>query len=481
MYSPKTISKPLREGQHFDQSLGGVAGFFENMRVNTQALINTNLETEKNIHGTVLPVIERLHKEIKNKSKELASGAQKGAKDVEKARNTTQKQIELLGQHTAAFESAGAKSHSHDDPYIIRRGVIHRLNKQVMEENNHRNDLIAVQTNFQVFEAHVIRVIQEAMEAFNTFAGGQAEKVRALYSDMLGAAQRIPSDFEWNAFLARSKDVLINPNEDPRSVSGIQFANMNHASTKALIEGSLERKSRNKLSWGTHTGYYVVTPSKFLHEFKDDDDLRADPKPELSIYLPDAVVGAPNGEKFSVKGKDRSGNMGGKLAGTSELSFKAHSPAEAQKWFEIIRGVQGATGPAPVTSPTPSPPAVLQDDKKLEAAAVPAAAAAAAAPEKPTVVTQHQGQEAGKHSILGTGGLERETETDITPGVTGAATTASPVAVSPTSPTATTTAPSSAVDTKPPVGSIDTAVVSPTAPASAVPTSAKDEKAPLSN
>lgn len=451
------------------------------MRVNTQALVNTNLETEKNIHGTVLPVIERLHKEIKNKSKELASGAQKGAKDVEKARNTTQKQIELLGQHTAAFESAGAKSHSHDDPYIIRRGVIHRLNKQVMEENNHRNDLIAVQTNFQVFEAHVIRVIQEAMEAFNTFAGGQAEKVRALYSDMLGAAQRIPSDFEWNAFLARSKDVLINPNEDPRSVSSIQFANMNHASTKALIEGSLERKSRNKLSWGTHTGYYVVTPSKFLHEFKDDDDLRADPKPELSIYLPDAVVGAPNGEKFSVKGKDRSGNMGGKLAGTSELSFKAHSPAEAQKWFEIIRGVQGATGPAPVTSPTPSPPAVLQDDKKLEAAAAPAAAAAAAAPEKPTVVTQHQGQEAGKHFILGTGGVERETGTDITPGVTGAATTASPVAVSPTSPTATTTAPSSAVDTKAPVGSIDTAVVSPTTPASAVPTSAKDEKAPLSN
>lgn len=32
----KTISHPLREGAHFDQGLGGVAGFFENMRVNTQ-------------------------------------------------------------------------------------------------------------------------------------------------------------------------------------------------------------------------------------------------------------------------------------------------------------------------------------------------------------------------------------------------------------------------------------------------------------
>ena len=32
----KTVSQPVKEGRHFDQGLGGVAGFFENMRVNTQ-------------------------------------------------------------------------------------------------------------------------------------------------------------------------------------------------------------------------------------------------------------------------------------------------------------------------------------------------------------------------------------------------------------------------------------------------------------
>lgn len=447
----KTISKPLREGQHFDQSLGGVAGFFENMRVNTEALVNTNLETEKSIKGSVLPVIERLHKEIKHKAKELAHGASKGAKEVEKARNTTQKQIELLGQHTASFESTGGKAHSHDDPYVIRRGVIHRLSKQVMEENNHRNDLIAVQTNFKVFEAHVIHVIQEAFEAFNTFAGGQAEKVRALYADMLGAAQRIPPNFEWKAFSTRSKDILIDPNEDPRTVESIQFPNMDHSSTKALIEGSLERKSRNKLSWGYSTGYYVVTPSKFLHEFKDSDNLRNDPKPELSIYLPEAIIGAPNGDKFNVKGKDRSGSMGGKLVGSSELAFKAHTPAEAQKWFDIIRNVTGATGPAPPTTPSP----VLEDNKTLEAAAV----AAVPANEKPTILTENlKAQEAGI-----TGKDEVASPTLVSPqsaGTTGATTSAQPVSKTST---------------------IDTAVASPTAAQASVPTSAKDEKAPVTN
>ncbi|OHW98594.1 PH domain-containing protein [Colletotrichum incanum] len=382
----KVISHPLKEGHHFDQSLGGIAGYFENMRSNTQAIINTNLETEKSIKGSVLPVLERLHKEIKHKGKELAHGAQKGAKEVEKARNTTQKHIELLGQQTAAFESAGGKMHGSDDPYVVHRGVLHRLHKQVLEENNNRNDLIAVQNNFEAFEAHVIEVVQQAMEAFIQLTGGQAEKTRALYSDMLGAIQRVPADLEWKGFVSRSGDRLVNPNDPPRSVESVSFPNMDHSAVKPLIEGSLERKSRNKLSWGYSTGYYVVTPAKFLHEFKDSDNARVDPKPELSIYLPEAVIGAPNGNKFNVKGKDKSKSISSKLTGSSELAFQAHTPADAQKWFEIIKNVAGATGPAePTSAPTSAPtsPVVGSDEK------MPAIAPAA------TTQSGHSVQEAG--------------------------------------------------------------------------------------
>lgn len=371
----KTISKPLREGQHFDTSLGGVSGFFDNMRANTQALINTNLETEKNIKGSVLPVLDRLHKEIKNKAKELATGAQKGAKEVEKLRGITQKHIEMLGQHTAAFEATGGRLNAAEDPYVLNRGVIYRLNKQVAEENNHRNDLISVQANFETFEAHVIQVIQQAMQAFNLYASGQAERVSALYGDMLSAAQRIPLDMEWKSFKQRFGDILVDPKEPPRSVESITFPNQDHQSTHAVIEGTLERKSRNKLNWGTQTAYYVVTPSRFLHEFKDTDNIRRDPVPELSIYLPDAVIGAPNGDKFTIKGKDRGKSMGSILAGSSELHFTAHSPDEAEKWFYIIRDVAGsahANQPSSLpTSPTVASPV---STKKIDGATSPAAA-----------------------------------------------------------------------------------------------------------
>ncbi|OTA98646.1 hypothetical protein M426DRAFT_69343 [Hypoxylon sp. CI-4A] len=395
----KTISHPLKEGAHFDQGLGGVAGFFENMRVNTQAMINSNAETEKTLKGSVLPILERLHKEIKAKHKEVTHGAEKGAKEIEKARNTTQKHIELLGQHTAAFESTGGKMTPNDDPYVIQRGVLHRLNKQVIEENNHRNDLINIQDGFKAFEAHVIQTVQSAIDGLNQVAGGQAEKTRVLYTDMLGAAQKIPPDFEWNGFLNRDGHRLVDPNEAPRSVEQLVFPNQNHNATKALIEGSLERKSRNKLSWGTQSGYYVVTPSKYLHEFKDDDNLRHDPKPELSIYLPDSVIGAPSGEKFHLKGKDKSKSFSSKLAGTSELHFQAHSAAEAQKWYDAIRVAAGATGAAYESQPSSANNSVSEAKKP----SLNTAAATAAGKE----------QEAGI-----TGGDTVTSPTEISPSVT---------------------------------------------------------------
>jgi hypothetical protein len=91
------------------------------------------------------------------------------------------------------------------------------------------------------------------------------------------------------------------------------------------------------------TNYYVVTPSKFLHEFKTDDDFAKDPVPELSLYLPDCMVGAVSGQKFNVKGKDVSkGKLGSSFSMSHEIQFKAHTPQAANQWWDIIRQAAGS-------------------------------------------------------------------------------------------------------------------------------------------
>ncbi|KXT14728.1 hypothetical protein AC579_6380 [Pseudocercospora musae] len=335
----KTVSHPLKEGHHFDQNLGGVAGMFDNMRSNTQGLVNLHNETSASLKGSVLPIFERLHSEIKNKTKELSKGAGKGSKAVDKARNTSQKHIELLGQHTAAFDSHGGSVKASEDPYILQRQVYHRLNKQVIEENNNREDMLAVQNSFAQFEAHILQTFQQGMAQFNQIVAQQAESTRTMYGDMLGNIQRIPPDFEWNGFVKRNIGTLIDPNGAKRTVESIRFANQDHKATHPLIAGSLERK---KMLKRYDAGYYVVTPSKYLHEFKSDDDFAKDPSPENSLYLPDCMIGAVDGVKFNVRGKDTSGNaLINKMGRAHEFAFKAHTPSDAQKWHSIIASVAG--------------------------------------------------------------------------------------------------------------------------------------------
>jgi len=351
----KTVSHPLKEGHHFDQSLGGVAGLFDNIRSNTQGISNSHNETAKTLKGSVLPIFERLHSEIKNKTKELTKGAGKGAKAVDKARNTSQKHIEYLGQHTAAFDSSAGGVKAHDDPYILQRQVYHRLNKQVIEENNNREDMLSVQNSFAQFEAHVLGTFQNGLSQFNSVMQNQTEQTRNMYGDMLGTSQRIAPDFEWNGFVKRNGGLLIDPSAPKRTVESIGFANQDHRATQPLIAGSLERKGK-MLSKYT-TSFYVVTRSKYLHEFKTDDDFSKDPAPENSLYLPDCLIGAVDGVKFNVKGKDASkGALASKMAMSHEFAFKAHTPQDAQRWHDTIASVAGqTTNERPETSAPTSP------------------------------------------------------------------------------------------------------------------------------
>jgi len=369
----KTVNSPLKQGHHFDQNLGGVAGLFENLRSNTQGISNSNAETAKTLKSSVLPIFERLHSEIKNKTKELTKGAGKGGKAVDKARNTSQKHIELLGQHTAAFDSAGSNIKASDDPYILQRGVYHRLNKQVQEENNNRDDMLAVQNNFSTFEAHVLQVFQQGLNQFNQVVANQAEQTRNMYGDIVGTAQRIPPDFEWNGFVKRNAAILIDPSAPKRTVENIGFANQNHKSTQPMIAGSLERQSGLLKKYDT--SFYVVTPSKYLHEFKTDDDFAKDPSPENSLYLPDCLIGAVDGVKFNVRGKDSSGGMSSALARSKEYKFKAHTPADAQKWHSVIASVAGQTTNEVPDSSAPSSPAVGgSESRQVSGAGLPPAA-----------------------------------------------------------------------------------------------------------
>ena len=149
--------------------------------------------------------------------------------------------------------------------------------------------MIAVQNSFAQFEAHVLGTMQTAMGQFNQIVGNQCEQVRTMYGDITSTVQRVPADLEWNGFVQRNNSLLIDPSAPPRNIQNVSFPNQGHKSTQPLIAGSLEKKG--KLLKKYDTSYWVVSPAKYMHEFKTDDDFAKDPVPETSLYLPDCVIG----------------------------------------------------------------------------------------------------------------------------------------------------------------------------------------------
>jgi hypothetical protein len=100
-----------------------------------------------------------------------------------------------------------------------------------------------------------------------------------------------------------------------------------------------------------------VTPSKYMHEFKSDDDFAKEPSPETSLYLPDCMIGAVDGVKFNVKGKNSGKGMLAKMSMGHEYQFRAHTPQDAIKWHDIIASQAGVTTQEAPISPVNEAPA----------------------------------------------------------------------------------------------------------------------------
>ena len=286
---------------------------------------------------------------------------------MEKARGSTQKQIELLAQQAASFDAAAhAKIEQQNDPYIIRRFINNRLYKQVQEENNNRQDILAVQNSFQQFESHVLRTLQGSLEQYFQVMNSQINRQSAMNADTLGNFQRIPADYEWVNFAVRSSHILVDPDAPPRTLSNITFPNDEHRSTKPLIDGYMERKSRNLVK-GYNTGYFVISPALYLHEYKDTDDFRHEPSPELSFYLPDCIVGSQEGVKFGFRGKDVSSNKVGNAFHTNmDMNFKARSTTDAEKWFAIIKDAHLGSAHGHTKAGTAAAPVPVTNNEQTE-------------------------------------------------------------------------------------------------------------------
>ncbi|KAK9353932.1 hypothetical protein V1505DRAFT_367593 [Lipomyces doorenjongii] len=327
---PQNGDKPAREG---------ISGGFFAIREKSEVLINASTEAEKTIKSTVIPHVDRLSHDIKEHIRGLKSNGFKGVKDVERARGLTHKQIELLGQHTSSFGVFSGKPDTLKDPYIIYRGVLCKLDSQIMKENIQTDTLLSIQRDFKTFESHIVGGIHQMFKLIDQTQNTFWDFQRECYGAITTAFTNIPQEFEWDQFVASNKHILADETAPKRSIDRVKFANQDHESTRSLIEGVIQRKSTMAFSKTYNSAYYVVTPSKFLHQFASKDYVQS-PEPEFSIYLPDANIGAmypkeTGKNKFKITAKDALKTISTKHT----FEFKTSTYDDLVKWWNVIHDV----------------------------------------------------------------------------------------------------------------------------------------------
>lgn len=340
---------PLHEGNQFLPE-GGWQSILYDTREQTRAMADHHTAFAHSITHSVLHTLNHVKVDIKNFLTDLEGEPSSLANQVGKHRDESTHLISHLAQGIAHSKSNPHALTAKDDPVLVHRQVEVQLKDQLNFENSLTRIMIEYQKKAFEVEKRINIDIQTAVKEFESARTKAEEATNKEWKTIHNLITQLEPDLEWNEFAQRSGH-LIPEDIAMRDPTKIVFPGQNDETTKPVKIGFLERKKRFTKNY--KEGYYVLTPSGYLHEHKSSDPTKHG-EPEMSIFLPNCILGptAPVGAKsfkWHVEGKRNTsgGHHVGSLRkvrnslhiGRKEIafSFKARTHAEMMQWWELMQ------------------------------------------------------------------------------------------------------------------------------------------------
>ncbi|KAJ9125343.1 hypothetical protein QFC22_000303 [Naganishia vaughanmartiniae] len=345
------IQVPFRAGNQF-LGEGGMQDVFYSIRDKTRVIADSHASLSRTIDSSIVQHLQKLRTEIKAHIKNVQNDTGKLAASVAKERELSTKAIADLARAIGAVTNTPMSVTSKEDPFAVNLAVNRQLQRQVNEENALQKSIVIMQQNSAHFEEGIVRSIHSAWQTFDEWQSRMSVSVQETWQTLgVNMAQLMP-DREWVAFAARS-DHLLDPETPLRNPDLIDYPGKNDPSVQPVHVGLLERKKRFTKSY--KEGYYVLTPSGYLHEYASSDPSHST-TPIWSLFLPACTLGPPSSattaqsHKFHIEGRKdgtsaygktpgSSGGFLGKMSGKSDTAytFRARSHEELMEWWNDLR------------------------------------------------------------------------------------------------------------------------------------------------
>ncbi|KAJ3157693.1 hypothetical protein HDU89_000069 [Geranomyces variabilis] len=267
------------------------------------------------------------------------------------------------------------------DPWAANISLKRHIATCVLKQDHYRAVLLAQQEHFATFESTIVQTLRVTLSAFFDWQKKDLDASQDIFKKLKATLHTLDAGKDWESFRARHADLIIEKDVPTLKENDIDYEGRQDALIAPNKEGMLLRKDTG-MKFGFRKQWkdtlVVVTSANYLHALpttfsqsatslsssslgEGEEPGPSKNDPELSLYLPDCVVGPlmmneKEPEEFVIQQK-----AGGMFGGEKKHKFKGADMDQSAMWWaylsERVRMAQPRPKPvatAPVTS-SPSP------------------------------------------------------------------------------------------------------------------------------
>lgn len=256
------------------------------------ALDHNNCSTQ--IKNRTIPDLRTLSTDVRTRSRTLQSQMYQLDEAMDEAQRKKDDNLNHLEQ---AIQGTG--SIEFRDPWLAHQVVRSSLSNKIEQEKHYRSNMGGFIDEYADREARLVDSLKTIIRNFHewTFKGNAVTNEAIRSAQMI--AESFPADAEFLYFKHMNPNLFIDPNVLIPDVDEVQYLGRDHSAVQTLRTGIVGRKVMGGTGLHAHHGalqrgwrdsYCVMTSRGWLHFF-DEQNSYNQTNPELSIYLPEAVLG----------------------------------------------------------------------------------------------------------------------------------------------------------------------------------------------